>query len=95
MKFFQYIVLHSVFMCTFIRCVSTPGESEFVTYSTRHFIIHYEDRYFTDYEIAIIGEKKEHLLSNIAASLGVIFDDQITTYLFFMRVNSMRMSRMT
>jgi hypothetical protein len=70
-------------MCTFIRCVSTPGESEFVTYSTRHFIIHYEDRYFTDYEIAIIGEKKEHLLSNIAASLGVDFDDQITTYLFY------------
>lgn len=70
-------------MSTFISCVSTPGESEFVTYTTRHFIIHYEDRYFTEYEIAIIGEKKENLLANIAGALDVDFDDQITTYLFY------------
>lgn len=84
MKSFQCIVLYSAFiMSTFISCVSTPGESEFVTYTTRHFIIRYEDRYFTDYEIAVIGEKKERLLVNIAAALDVDFDDQITTYLFY------------
>jgi hypothetical protein len=83
MMCFRISIPFLIFLCTIIGCVSTPGELEFVTYKTKHFKINYQDRYFTDNEIAAIGEKKEYLLQYIVSTLGVDFDDEITAYLYY------------
>jgi hypothetical protein len=64
-------------------CISSPGELEYVSYKTSHFIIYYDDRYFADHEIVSIGEKKEHLLDYINSTLDVNFNEEIAVYLYY------------
>jgi hypothetical protein len=64
-------------------CISSPGELQYVSYKTKHFVINYDDRYFADHELASIGEKKEYLLNFINSKLGVNFNEEITVYLYY------------
>jgi hypothetical protein len=66
-----------------LGCVSTPGDLGYATYKTEHFTILYDDRYYTDKEIEVIGQKKEYLLDRINTNLGVRFNDIITAYLYY------------